>query len=295
MPRFQLNDHEQRALLAFLKVLGTDAQPVPGVYPDRIVVGAVLPQDDVNQKNSGQAMRAALQARFNRVNQQGGVFGRRIELRVWGAAPGVGSAARTAQALVSSGEVFALVASVLPDPDAELVSAMHQHDVPSVATLGLAKSNSKDPYLNYLLPSLQQQRQQLDAQLLQVCPVTQPLSASCRGTLFAVSGMPKDTPDDVPVDVIALPVPAAFLEALVDSGHALWPTLADAAAQTLLEALSGAGRQLDAPALITALQGMNQHTVATGLKVSFGPQRHHGVDVDYIRRERNHVSSSIDH
>ena len=63
MPRFILNAREQRALAAYLQVLGTEADPVTGVSESRIVLGTVLPQRGA-QAAAGESIQAALQRRI---------------------------------------------------------------------------------------------------------------------------------------------------------------------------------------------------------------------------------------
>ncbi len=171
MPQFALTVSEQQALLAYLRVVGTDAQPVAGVTADRVVVASVLPLSGPRAV-AGERIRAAMAARFDAVNAQGGVFGRRIELRTidGGATPASASAALRA-ALVGKQDLFALVGSLMPDPDTDVLKLLQSRDVPMVATLGVAQTEPQSPQLTYLLPPLQAQLQGLAAEMKQHCPV----------------------------------------------------------------------------------------------------------------------------
>ena len=368
MPQFDLTAHEQQALLAYLQVLGTDAQPVAGVTPERVVVATVLPADP----GPASQVRNALVARVQRVNAQGGVFGRSLEVRFIGGdgSNGINGGRATMQSeareILSSGEVFAFVASNMPDPPPDLLAAMRQHDVPLVATLGMPMQDSTDRRLTYMVPSLMQQLRDLEGELRRRCvlppgpirptlwlypmnsALTAPLMAQgdkevqavpvtdtanlldklkalpmqrvllllapeqarrareqlarrspsspvvCVGTLAALSGVvAPSTLYSIP-EVLGTPVSADALLSSEVKAQGLWPVLADAAMQVFIEALARAGRQLDTSALLTALESMHRYPVATGMEVSFTSQRHHGLDSNFIWREANHVSSTIE-
>ena len=170
MPRFELTQGEQRALLAYLRVLATEAESVPGVYPRRVVVASVLPLSGP-QSSAGHIIRSALAARFDAINAAGGVFGRQIELRVIDGGPDTMSASLVVRSLLEqqSAGIFALVGSMLPEPDAALLNALEAHDMPMVATLGMPLADSAVPQLTYLLPSIVTQIRQLAAELAGAC------------------------------------------------------------------------------------------------------------------------------
>ncbi len=362
MPTFDLTAHEQQALLAYLRVLGTDAQPVAGVTPERVVVATVLPADPATASK----VRNALVARVQRVNAQGGVFGRTLEVRFFGGKGDAATPWNEAREMLSSGEVFAFVASNLPDPPPDMLAAMRQHEVPLVATLGMPMQESTDRRLTYMVPSLMQQLRDVDGELRRRCvppsgsslptlwlyPLRSALAAPlvvrddpgvqavpvtdaadllhklatlpaqrvllligpeqarqareqlarrtpsspvvCVGTLAALSAVAApSTLYSIP-EVLGTPVSADALLSGDVRAQGLWPVLADAAMQVFIEALARSGRQLDASALLTALESMHRHPVATGMEVSFTPQRHHGLASSFIWKEANHVSTTIE-
>ena len=169
MPRFVLTAKEQKALAAYLQVLGTEADPVTGVHGQRIFVGTVLPQTGP-QATAGIPIRAALERRIAVINAAGGIFGRQLELVVADAGLDAASATRAAIDLAGSGRVFALVASWGVLPTDALRLALARHDTAMVATLGLPLNPPRDPLLSWLLPSLHQQALELAAELQRVCP-----------------------------------------------------------------------------------------------------------------------------
>ena len=361
MPQFDLTPHEQQALLAYLQVLGTDAQPVPGVTPERVVVATVLPTDP----GTATQVRNALMARVQQVNAQGGVFGRRLEVRFLGGDGNVATSWNEAREMLASGEIFAFVASNMPDPPPDLLVAIRQHDVPLVATLGMPMQDSTDRRLTYMAPSLMQQLRDVEGELRRRCvlpsgstlptlwlyplrsalaahlktlgdegvravsvvdtadlldklealpaqrvllllapeqvrrareqlarrPISSP--AVCLGTLAALSGVAAPSAPYSSPEVLGTPISADALLSSEVRAQGLWPVLADAAMQVFIEALARSGRQLDASALLTALESLHRQPLAPGLEVSFTPQRHHGLDSNFIWREGDHVSSTI--
>lgn len=69
MPRFKLGDDDLSDLIAYLKRLGDE--PQPGLSPDSITVTTTGP---------GTLTRKVIEAYFKDVNEQGGVFGRKLRL-----------------------------------------------------------------------------------------------------------------------------------------------------------------------------------------------------------------------
>ena len=183
MPQFDLNQKEQAALLAYLRVIGTESEPVSGVTAGTITIGSVLPLTG-RRAALGRDIQAALQARLTEVNRNGGVFGRKIMLRVADVGDKTDSALEAAQGLMNEG-VFALLASYMPDANQALSSMARSQGVPLVANLGLPLHDSQDQYLSYVLPSLLAQTQQLQRELPKYC------SANKTGTLVLHTAEPR--------------------------------------------------------------------------------------------------------
>ena len=79
MPRFQLSMADAAALLAYIKRLGT--LPVPGLENHSLVLGTVLGAHEA-------PLGLALSAYLDKINHEGGVFGRDMTLRIERTAPG---------------------------------------------------------------------------------------------------------------------------------------------------------------------------------------------------------------
>ncbi len=159
MPRYRLTDGQAADLVAFLKILGTDADADPGVSADSIKVGAALPLTG-QYAPVGQAARATLAAFFAEANARGGVYDRRFELVVVdsGGTP-AGTLAATRQ-LLEARRVFALVGSFEPPGGAgETGDYLKLKSVPLVGPLALSHAQPAVPNssLFYLLPSARHQ------------------------------------------------------------------------------------------------------------------------------------------
>ncbi|MET0621438.1 MAG: ABC transporter substrate-binding protein, partial [Pyrinomonadaceae bacterium] len=159
MPRYRLTDRQAADLVAFLKILGTDADADPGVSADSIKVGAALPLTG-QYAAVGEAARATLAAFFAQANTRGGVYDRRFELVVadsGGTPAGTLSATRE---LLETRRVFALVGSFEPPGGAgETGEYLKRKSVPLVGPLALSHAPPAvpNPSLFYLLPAARHQ------------------------------------------------------------------------------------------------------------------------------------------
>ncbi|MFY0523653.1 ABC transporter substrate-binding protein [Archangium gephyra] len=138
MPRFELPERELADLLAYLHRLGDDRDP--GVSEARLVLGAALPLSG-KLAGVGADVRAVLDAVFAEVNQQGGVFGRELELRVEDDALTVVGTDGTGR-LLNQG-VFALVGSVRTGPR-ESDARLEAEEIPLVAPVGLSDAHAEN-------------------------------------------------------------------------------------------------------------------------------------------------------
>jgi ABC-type branched-subunit amino acid transport system substrate-binding protein len=153
MPRFELPKQELADLLAYLHRLGDDRDP--GVFEDRLVLGAALPLTG-KLAPVGADVRAVLDAVFAEVNQQGGVFGRQLELRVEDDALAVAGTDGTGR-LLNTG-VFALVGSVRTGPR-ESDARLEAEEIPLVAPVGLSDAHAENGgrMIFYVYPGLELQ------------------------------------------------------------------------------------------------------------------------------------------
>ncbi len=131
MPRYKMSREDAADLLAYLKRLGDDRDP--GIGETVLKIGTILPAAPALADVSGD-MKAVMTAYFDEVNSRGGVFNRKIELKV--AADEVASSASVKRFLERE-EVFALAGAWTAGADKEIASLMQSEEVPMVGPLTL--------------------------------------------------------------------------------------------------------------------------------------------------------------
>jgi ABC-type branched-subunit amino acid transport system substrate-binding protein len=134
MPIYQMSQQDIDDLLAYMKVLEFDLDP--GVGDDVVRVATLLPLAG-RASDTGEAMRQVLQGYFADVNEQGGVFGRRIELSPipTGASPDE-SLQRVRDAFATE-SIFALVGAYSIGLDDALLAYLRSGNVPLVGPFTL--------------------------------------------------------------------------------------------------------------------------------------------------------------
>ncbi len=142
MPKYQMSRADMNDLLAYLRRLADDRDP--GVTDTTITVGTLLPTTGP-MAETGQAMREVLTAYFAELNQQGGIYHRRIEFKV--------SAAEQAQQFLASEPVFALVGAMPAGAEQEVAALVSREETPLIGpfTLDPQLTSPPDRYTFYLL------------------------------------------------------------------------------------------------------------------------------------------------
>ena len=131
MPRFDLTLADQRNLTAYLKRLGEERDP--GVEEGELRLGTLLP-DSGPLAEAGHVIRAVLEDGVARLNQQGGIHGRRLHLVVLDSGPDQASAELALQRLLDQERVFALVTPLAPMLDQSLSARLEQQRVPLIGS-----------------------------------------------------------------------------------------------------------------------------------------------------------------
>jgi ABC-type branched-subunit amino acid transport system substrate-binding protein len=162
MPRYRMTESQLSDLVEFLKILGTDSDADPGVSANVIRVGAALPLSGPFAE-AGSSARATLTAYFARVNEQGGVFGRRFEIVFEDSRETHAGSLAATRKLVEERGVFALVGSFEPAGDTETGEFLRRQAAPSIGPLTLSAKSSglPNPSVFYLLPSARDQARAL--------------------------------------------------------------------------------------------------------------------------------------
>jgi ABC-type branched-subunit amino acid transport system substrate-binding protein len=146
MPRYEMSRAEMGDLIAFVKRLGQESEP--GVEDKRLTLGMFVP-DTGPHAEIGETMRSVLSAQIERVNADGGIHGRRLELRVLRPSDG---------ALEREG-VFALVGGMPGSSGIDLAALAEEHEIPLVAPVVTDPEPGTPPgrFVFYLYPGLREQ------------------------------------------------------------------------------------------------------------------------------------------
>jgi ABC-type branched-subunit amino acid transport system substrate-binding protein len=134
MPVYQMSGEDMQDLVAYLNVLGSDVDP--GVSESALRVGTIIPGEGP-ARDVGAAVKAALEAYFAEVNQQGGVYGRKIDLRVLDIKSGGEPIGAKVERFIRSDEVFAMAGAFIAGSEKELVSLLEAEEVPLIGPFTL--------------------------------------------------------------------------------------------------------------------------------------------------------------
>jgi ABC-type branched-subunit amino acid transport system substrate-binding protein len=158
MPTYRMPQEDMANLIAYLKRIDTDTDP--GLTDTTLVLGTVLPE---NAALSGlaQSMRDVLQAYFAEINGRGGIYNRKIELRVM-----QGDAKVTVsnlKHLIDDDQVFAIVSGLTAGAEDGVAALTQEKEVPFIgpSTLLPQRGSPLNRYIFYLLPGLKEQARAL--------------------------------------------------------------------------------------------------------------------------------------
>lgn len=156
MPRYKLTIEDMADLLAYLKVIDTDLDP--GLTETNVTVGLVLPSSGALAE-VGAAMKDVVAAYFDNVNNRGGIFSRKIDLKVADAGAGGGAIPTAAQNFAHKEQVFAFVSGLSAGSDPQLAALARTEEIPILgpSTLLPHLENPANKYLFYLLPGVAEQ------------------------------------------------------------------------------------------------------------------------------------------
>ncbi|HKO96295.1 MAG TPA: ABC transporter substrate-binding protein [Pyrinomonadaceae bacterium] len=158
MPTYQMPQQDMANLLAYLKRIETDSDP--GLSETSIVLGTLLPGKSALTE-LGQSMGDVLQAYFREINDRGGIYNRKIELRVM-----YGDSSATVanmKNLVEDQQVFAIVSGLIAGADNDVAALSQDKEVPFIgpSTLLPQRGLPLNRYVFYLLPGLKEQAKTL--------------------------------------------------------------------------------------------------------------------------------------
>ena len=160
MPRYQMSREDMADLIAYLKRLGQSSDP--GVTDSSISIGTILPSRS-NLASVGEAIKAVTTAYFQEVNSQGGIYNRKIELKIAVTADTPAATSANIKRFIEDEHVFAMTSAFTAGADRELTTLMKELEVPLVGPLTLYPQ--VDFPLNrqvfYLLPGMDEQARAL--------------------------------------------------------------------------------------------------------------------------------------
>ena len=158
MPAYRMPQQDMADLIAYLKRIDTDLDP--GVSDDKIVIGTLLPEKTA-LSGLAQSMEDVLQAYFAEVNSRGGIFNRKIELRVLNG--NSGATVTNMTQLIDDKQVFAIVSGLTAGAESGVATLSRDREVPFIgpSTLLPDRASPLNRYIFYLLPGLKEQARSL--------------------------------------------------------------------------------------------------------------------------------------
>lgn len=132
MPRYRLTRGDMDDLTAYLRVIGSGEDP--GLTPSEIRIGALLPRNGPFAARAA-AVGATLRAYFDELNQQGGIYHRRIDLRIGDAGDQPGTSAAAARKFLEAERPFALTGVFMAGEEAEISDLAGEALIPLVGAL----------------------------------------------------------------------------------------------------------------------------------------------------------------
>ena len=158
MPVYRMPQQDMSDLIAYLKRVETDLDP--GVSNDEIVVGTLLPEKTA-LTGLAQSMEGMLQAYFAEINNRGGIYNRKIRLRVLNG--DAGATVANMKQLIDDQQVFAIVSGLTAGADEGVAALSREREVPLIgpSTLLPERALPLNRYVFYLLAGLKEQARSL--------------------------------------------------------------------------------------------------------------------------------------
>jgi len=155
MPRFDVSMKEVRALISYLKRI--EEEKDPGVFDDRIEVATVQPDNAL-----GMVVTNTLNACFDDINRNGGIFGRKLALKV--SKPGsADELLQEGERLLDSDTVFAAINVFTGNQDRAFNQLAQRYRTPNIGpfTQSPANDEAANKYTFYLFGGLSEKTQSL--------------------------------------------------------------------------------------------------------------------------------------
>jgi ABC-type branched-subunit amino acid transport system substrate-binding protein len=158
MPTYRMSQEDMANLVAYLKRIETDTDP--GIDDTSIVLGTVLPEKNA-LSGLAQSMGDVLQAYFAEINSRGGIYNRKIELRVMHGDSQ--STVPNIKRLIDEEQVFAIVSGLSAGAEDGVAALTQEKEIPFIGPSSLMPQRGApvNRYVFYLLPGLKEQARAL--------------------------------------------------------------------------------------------------------------------------------------
>jgi len=158
MPTYRMPQEDMANLIAYLKRIESDTDP--GLTDHTIVLGTVLP-DKTAMSGLAQSIGDVLQSYFAEVNARGGIYNRKIELRVLNG--DTKTTVPNVKRLIDNDQVFAIVGGLTAGAEDGVAALTQEKEVPFIgpSTLLPHRTLPVNRYVFYLLPGLKEQARAL--------------------------------------------------------------------------------------------------------------------------------------
>lgn len=159
MPRYVMAKEDLADLILYLKRLGTEREP--GISETQIVIGTMVPNGAFAEM--GQAIKAVTTAYFNDLNSLGGVYGRRVELKVIETDETPAAKRANMERLLADEGVFALTGAFIAGAEQEIIPLMAKKEMPLIGPITLYPQTGSplNPQVFYLLSGIEGQARAL--------------------------------------------------------------------------------------------------------------------------------------
>lgn len=156
MPRYAMSQSDWEDLLAWLKRLGTLADP--GLSETTLRLGVILPPHD-SMPEVASIVRTVARGWFGEVNTRGGLYGRNVELAFCAQRGSPAERAAALERCIDEQDLFALVASFTDGAERELATVAEEKEVPLVTSVATNPRSSIAPgrYVRELLAGVIEQ------------------------------------------------------------------------------------------------------------------------------------------
>jgi ABC-type branched-subunit amino acid transport system substrate-binding protein len=134
MPRYQMSREDMDDLVFYMKRLGKDFDP--GIDEKNIVIGIVLPAKGALTE-MGEAVRAVTAAYFEEINKQGGIYNRRLELKIVESGDTPAATQANVERFLKDEQVFALTGAFIAGSEKEFVVLTDQKSIPLIGPMTL--------------------------------------------------------------------------------------------------------------------------------------------------------------